>query len=544
MGGVKRDPSPRPLDGGTSLAVWCALAAVLLVAAGVRWRMLDVPLERDEGEYAYIGQLMLQGVPPYTLAFNMKLPGIYAAYAVVLGVLGQTPRAIHLGLLFVNAATALLAFLLARRWTGPPGALVAAAAFALLSTGQPVQGIFANAEHFVLPFALGGLLLAQDAAPRAWRSLAAGALLGAGVLMKQHGAAFAACGLLFALLAGGRDEPWRPRWVRAGRLAAGIVAPYALTCLVLAAAGAFGRFWFWTVQYASAYTAQVPPAQAWTQFLSSAAPIVAAAPLLWLLAGVGPLALWLDPTLRPQAWRVKTFCGFSLLALCPGFFFRPHYFVLALPAAGVLVGATFEAARRLFEGRRRRVVGTVVAAALVVAACGDALSRQRAFLFRMSPREASRSTYGANPFPESLEIARYIREHSSEKDTIAVLGSEPQIAFYARRRSVTPYIYAYPLMELHDYAKHMQDEMIADIESGRPRFIVFVRVQTSWLQRPGSHLELFEWFERYYRRHYRVVGLAEIVSNDTTTYLWDDEVHWPPRTGQWIALMERTDDPS
>lgn len=37
------------------------------------------PLERDEGEYAYAGQLMLQGIPPYQLAYNMKLPGTYAA---------------------------------------------------------------------------------------------------------------------------------------------------------------------------------------------------------------------------------------------------------------------------------------------------------------------------------------------------------------------------------------------------------------------------------------------------------------------------------
>ena len=49
-----------------------------------------MPLERDEGEYAYAGQLMLQLIPPYQLAYNMKLPGIYAAYAVVLKLFGQT----------------------------------------------------------------------------------------------------------------------------------------------------------------------------------------------------------------------------------------------------------------------------------------------------------------------------------------------------------------------------------------------------------------------------------------------------------------------
>ena len=41
----------------------------------IRIRFLAIPLERDEGEYAYAGQLMLQGIPPYRLAYNMKFPG-------------------------------------------------------------------------------------------------------------------------------------------------------------------------------------------------------------------------------------------------------------------------------------------------------------------------------------------------------------------------------------------------------------------------------------------------------------------------------------
>ena len=41
----------------------------------IRIRLLGIPLERDEGEYAYAGQLMLQGIPPYKLAYNMKFPG-------------------------------------------------------------------------------------------------------------------------------------------------------------------------------------------------------------------------------------------------------------------------------------------------------------------------------------------------------------------------------------------------------------------------------------------------------------------------------------
>ena len=42
-----------------------SLLAVVALVLVVRLRLLETPLERDEGEYAYLGQLMLDGVPPY-----------------------------------------------------------------------------------------------------------------------------------------------------------------------------------------------------------------------------------------------------------------------------------------------------------------------------------------------------------------------------------------------------------------------------------------------------------------------------------------------
>ena len=67
-------------DKALRVAWWTLAVIVFGVVLAIRIRLLGIPLERDEGEYAYAGQLMLQGIPPYKLAYNMKLPGIYAAY--------------------------------------------------------------------------------------------------------------------------------------------------------------------------------------------------------------------------------------------------------------------------------------------------------------------------------------------------------------------------------------------------------------------------------------------------------------------------------
>ena len=55
-------------DNGILLIRRCAIVAVVaivFVAMFIRIRLADVPLERDEGEYAYTAQVLLKGYWPY-----------------------------------------------------------------------------------------------------------------------------------------------------------------------------------------------------------------------------------------------------------------------------------------------------------------------------------------------------------------------------------------------------------------------------------------------------------------------------------------------
>src|SRR5689334_6160549 len=105
------DPNRRTNDYAWPILLVIVIAFVVFV----RLRIADVPLERDEGEYAYAGQLILQGIPPYQLLYNMKFPGTYYAYSVILATFGQTDRGIRIGLMCVNIATIGVMFSLARR---------------------------------------------------------------------------------------------------------------------------------------------------------------------------------------------------------------------------------------------------------------------------------------------------------------------------------------------------------------------------------------------------------------------------------------------
>jgi len=129
---------------------------------------------------------------------------------------------------------------------------------------------------------------------------------------------------------------------------------------------------------------------------------------------------------------------------------------------------------------------------------------ERAILFIGTPRQVGRALYGMNPFPEAVEIGKYLKDRTSVEDRIAVVGSEPEIYFYAQRRGATGYVYTYPLMDPHPYAVRMQQEMIREIEAGDPRFVVYVRFWYSWLVRPESDQAIFRWFDEYQKRFERV----------------------------------------
>ena len=525
--------------------VWGALAAIMLFTAAIRVRLLEVPLERDEGEYAYAGQFILRGVPPYAQVYNMKMPGIYAAYALILAVFGQTHIGIHLGLLVINAATVFLMFLLAKRLFGPLTGVAAAVAFALLSLGQSsVQGVSANAEHFVILPALGGILLLLRAIDyQKWLSLlAAAVLLGLGFLMKQHGAAFIAFAGLYLLFCELRRRPftWKPFVVRCILFLAGVLLPFALTCLVLLWFGVFERFWFWTFDYALEYVTTVPFSVGLIALKENLTKVVVSAVSLWILAGIGLTGLLWNKKARRHWVFVIGLLVFSFLAVCPGLYFRSHYFVLLLPAVALLAGIGAACVQSLFARSRSVLVTMAIPILLALIVLFHAGYQQRNFFFTMTPTTISRTIYGRNPFPESLEIARFIKEHSTEDDRIAVIGSEPQIYFYSNRRSATGYVYTYALMESHPYATQMQREMIREIETARPKFLIFVNLPTSWLPRANSERLIFKWLRQYGQKYYEQVGIIDIISRYQTIYRWGrSAIEYSPQSHRWILVLQR-----
>ena len=531
MASAPPDKSSVTLTPGRRWAEWVAAAGVILVVSAVRLRLAATPLERDEGEYAYAGQLMLRGLPPYAGAYNMKFPGTYAAYAIVMAVFGQTATAVHAGTTVVVAANTLLVFALAKRWGGGP-AVVAAAAFAVLATEPAAQGLSGHATHVVLLPALAGLLVLTGGRGL-WRAAVAGALLATAVLMKQPGAAFVLLGLGL-ILAGGRAAVGR-----AVAFVAGAAVPAVVTVALLWRAGVLGRFWFWTVRYASQYGQQVPPSAIPASLFAGLSRVLTHAWPVWVLAAAGLAVGWRRPADRPAAAARLALLAAGVVAASAGFYYRPHYFILMMPGLALSAAAAVRGLRWMPS----RAAPWIVAAV----ACGYPFVSASNHLFRMDPVAACRDSYPGNPFVESPAVAAYLRSHTTAEQTVAVFGSEPQIYFCAGRRSATGYVYAYPLMEPQPLAGQMQREMAAEVEAARPAYVVMVRTNLSWLIGPASDRWILDWCERYVAGD-AVVGVVDL-SVQPAVFYWDGDAGTPAARavidgrGPALLVYRRTESP-
>jgi Dolichyl-phosphate-mannose-protein mannosyltransferase len=522
------------------VAWWVFGMLVFSLMVAIRIRLLGIPLERDEGEYAYAGQLMLQGVPPYKLAYNMKFPGTYAAYAAIMSIFGQTITGIHVGLLLVNAATVAVVFLLGRRLLNTRAGIVAGASYAVLSVSPSVLGFAGHATHFIILPALGGtLLLLRPTAGLSKKVLfLSGLLFGAGLLMKQPALLFFLFGAAYLFYRDARAGlSWRQTLVRNAIFGCGAAVPVAASCFLLWKANVFAQFWFWTFQYARQYGELVSFANGLAIFRQITPQVIGFGWLLWTLAGVGVIVSFSEKRLREEAPFLSGLLLACIIALCCGLYFRPHYFILVLPAVSLLVGFAVDKLANLLG----KLPSAFAFFPLLL--FGTALSLpffgERYFFFYLSPTAASRWIYAEDPFPESITIAEYIREHTSLNDTIAVIGSEPQIYFYAHRHSATGYIYTYGLMEPQKYAHQMQLEMIAEIERAQPKYVVVVAINDSWMFWPTSERLILDWTGKYCDENYTLAGIVNILDSGESDYYFNTIPQPVPPLKNHILVFRR-----
>jgi len=206
------------------------------------------------------------------------------------------------------------------------------------------------------------------------------------------------------------------------------------------------------------------------------------------------------------------FGGFLVLSfagVCLGGYFRPHYFMQMMPAVAALAGVGLAwLLGRIARGgdRAARWLGYAAVAAVVVAI---PLWANRDILFAASPETASVRLYGPTPFVFSSDLGKELETLTKPGDTILVAGTEPQIAFFARRKSATRYIFFNPLAAPSTTPGVLdnQKQAIEEIRRARPKCVVnLLGIYGGTIFTPRSEPYFLHELEKYVREEgYRAV---------------------------------------
>jgi 4-amino-4-deoxy-L-arabinose transferase-like glycosyltransferase len=512
------------------------LLGVAALAAALRAPVAALPFERDEGGYAYIAQRWAAGDVPYRDVFDQKPPAVFAFYAAAFAAGGETPAAVRWAAqAWIVAALAAVAAIGARLATPSAGIAAAIAGLALVSDSSWLGNAVNTEQVAVLPLALGALLALR--ARGAAGAFAVGALGSLALLTKPVTAPIVAFEMatLLALT---------PRRVASAAWALlGIAVPVLPTALYFASQGAWDALLDAVVWNNVAYAGETKlsdyPLYFSLQFRPTLLPLgpVYAAALLAPLALRGGAGA---PAPRALAWLAGWLAA-SLLAVAAGGYFRQHYFALAMPPLALAAGIGLDAASRRLAGERRaRAVAPLAALALL--AWPVAVGWW--YYGPATPASKLHRLYGSNPFPESPALGAWLAARSSPEDRVFVYGSEPQLLFYAQRRSASRYMYVYPLTMPLPAAAERQRELLAELDASPPRFVVGVFVRTSLLEQPSTPRELSRGLRERVERDYEVAAVvpfaadrsARILEGKPARAAWNERPLWDGAT-PWTAFV-------
>ncbi len=471
-----------------------------LLYAALNWNSFTMPFERDEGEYAYSAWLLREGNVPYKDSFLQKPPMIVYVYALgqILDPNSVVPPRLLASLFSI--LTVIFTGLVARELYGRKAGWLAMGISLPLSMLPLLLPYAANTEKFLLlPMVIClYIFVASGARARWWQWIVAGMSAAAAILFKPI--AVLPLSILFFWW-------WGDTWLSEGTqwLAvrnAGLTAVGALIagCIVLAYfvfRHAFSDLiectFTYNYQYALAGSGQIRrlPGMFWSLFKQSW-------PAVFLLV--------FYVFHRSPRWILMSsllLAAFAAASTDP----NGHYYLLTVPFLAIMSASGLDSFLRWFlakvqHEKRKRVLGFVVPAMIIGLLLVPSLERMV-----LQPEGLCSEVYRGNPFVESETVARHVRELCSPHDSIFVAGSEPQILFYAKRKSVTRFDIMYPLAIPTPLARQYQNDLERTLKNSRPSVVVFSTAGASWFNESNVPRECVDIVRRSLESgHYRVVG--------------------------------------
>jgi hypothetical protein len=475
---------------------WLILLLLAMTLILVRAPFLNVPLERDEGEYASFAWQMERGVMPYRDVITYISPGVFFLYHTASELFGYTIKGIRSFTVLYLLLTLGLFYYLARKLLGWQWAWLAGVIFIFLSTNPGTLSNMSQREIFaLLPLMISFILLQKDLSGNRWYFAAGNGLVITLVCMIKPTAMVQ---LLFVLAVWTwryvQNKDHKLFWQKILWLAAGLALGLSLFILYFSIQQALPDFLYWNFIFpriqSQAIAAFYPTIN---HILYS---LIFQVKYIYQNVFISqfPLGIVLLISLIITVYKRQKALAlywlwflFLLLSTAAGWHFRRQYFQLLIVPQALLTAWGIQYLYRLLAGKNRLASNSCkVLAAVLILYPFATMAKQYYFL---SPNMISRKLYGPQMFSIALPIGDYLASQTAPSDKIYILGSEPEIYFYSQRFLVGRHITAYTLTYAYGDPVARQREVALALKQELPRYILKINQESSLYDYPAVHKE-------------------------------------------------------
>jgi len=526
------------------------LLVLVFIVHSIRTNFAGIPFERDEGIYSYFGKLVLEGKVPYKDFYEVKFPGLFYFYAMIVGLFGDTVQGMHTGFMWVNILSTIFIYFAARNLFSPIAGIISATTFAFVSLTPNLSGFTVQAEHGVSFFISMGLMFYSFTKlyNKSIYYLLMGLAMGCAFMVKTSGVFLALWGgfIIITDFMFTKQRVWKEFWKHMLAYSVGGFSIIILMFLIIASKGSFNEMMYWTIEHAKQYASSMPYEEGVKYFKYTRDAIIQNHKFFWYhsLLAVG-LCL-----LRPINIKYKilgvTLLGFSFFTIVPGYFFYGHYWIQTVPGLALVAGLTFYSVTAILRDTLnfKQPIIKWIYLGIFGALTFSHVSTLKSYYYHPNYERILRAVYGNNPFPESMEIANYINSHSKPEDNIVLIGSEPQIYFYTKKKSPSRHAYFTSIVNNVKDHKEWQREFARDTEKAKPKFVIFFNHPLSLLVQANVDKYVFEWANKFITENYKIVGLVDMIDGQQSVYVYNEQLNtYKPVSQNLIYIYERNTTP-
>ena len=508
-----------------------------LVFVYSRMRFMEVPFDRDEGSYLYMGYSFIKGYIPYVDFYEMKPPGIFLVYGLFHILFGSSTFLLHFGLLLLQLYTAWLVYkIVASMFQRQQPGMLAACVYVIFNLSPNFMGFGIMSEHFFILFVLLSMyFLVKPMGQKVITNMfVAGLFFGMAAMIRQH-AIFFVFPVQMLIIHRSRSE--KGSWFKnILYFASGSMAVIIALVGYVAVRGGFEEMVYWIFTHPSEkYITKVSWADGQPHlmgyinniFFERHFPMV-------ILFGVGLVFIIKNIFKNNLRWEnsiaLLFFVG-AFLTVFPGFRFYGHYWLMVFPFLAIIAGLWLDS---LTSDLFRYSSIAVVAILFLIQ-----ITKNNDLYFKIKADQIYQRMYEANPNYSLQKITKYLKRKIKEKDEIFVFGSEPQAYYELKKISAQPHVFISYLHLPSDRALAGQRQTMTYMTNQKPEFIIHLQNPISIGMKENSHQDLYQWIFSFEDQYYEKIALAEMNGRNKPVYYYGNEANREPTTDNYIFLYQR-----